>query len=171
MHFVSYVRGRGISFLYVHKILIVLLTRDIAFRRLSLWDWDPVVRWAPPARQQQEDHALAVSPLSPTCSHRITWPAPRDHPFAVYAQVDLSTTLLVEPDAAILLPPRAVRLFYWLRPGISDELRPPEYFLWMRCAALGRLSQACFRDTESKPALINPSGYSIRSVTLRFCAL
>jgi hypothetical protein len=91
MHFVSYVRGRGISFLYVHKILIVLLTRDIAFRRLSLWDWDPVVVWAPPARQQQEDHALAVSPLSPTCSHRITWPAPRDHPFAVYAQVDLST--------------------------------------------------------------------------------
>jgi hypothetical protein len=168
MHVVSYVRGRGISFLYVHKILIVLLTRDIAFRRLSLWDWDPVVVWAPPARQQQEDHALAVSPLSPTCSHRITWPAPRDHPFAVYAQVDLSTTLLVEPVAAMLLPPTAVRLFYWLRPVIFDELRPPEYFYG--CAAR-RLSQACFRDTGSKPALINPYGYSIGSIILRFCAL
>ena len=133
MHFVSYVRGRGISFLYVHKKLIILLTRDIAFRRPSLWDWAPVVVWVPRARQQQEDHTLAVSPFPLHARIESHGRRRENYPFAVYAQVDLSTTLLVEPVAAMLLPPTAVRLFYWLRPGIFDELRPPEYFLWIRC--------------------------------------
>ncbi len=111
--------------------------------------------------------AETPSPLPLTIEALV--PARKDHSFAVYEQVDLSTTLLVEPVvAAILLPPTAVRLFYWLRPGIFDELRPPEYFYG--CAAVGRLSQACFRDT-GKQAWLNPSGYSIGSIILRFCAL
>jgi len=59
--------------------------------------------------------AETPSPLPLTIEALV--PARKDHSFAVYEQLDLSTTLLVEPDAVILLPPTAVRLFYWLRPG------------------------------------------------------
>ena len=56
-------------------------------------------------------------PQSPPCSHPSTRPAGKDHSFAVYAEIDLSTKILIEPGAAIVPPPTATRLSCWLRPG------------------------------------------------------